>query len=202
MLMHNLQWPEIFLYSEREIITMHLHSWGHIVSGCKVRRRHWAQHRDWVRRDGDPCELFSCAKPGGCGLGLEEIPSAMFSPLSSAVFLGALAAATDLRLDVGTSSLPLLASSMCWVPLSSPLPMVLWAADLSLVSAAADMNQVLPPLQQHPECLLFTLSRIWTWSPWPEWAWIYLQNNTDQCWAIAIVSLLGKSFMSPKARCQ
>lgn len=84
MLMHNLQWPEIFLYSEREIIIMHLHSWGHIISGRKVRRRHWAQHRDWVRRDGDPCELFSCAKPGGCGLGLEEIPPAMFSPPSSA----------------------------------------------------------------------------------------------------------------------
>lgn len=52
--MHNLQWPAIFLYSEREIIIMHLHSQGHIISGCKARQRHQAQQPGWVRRDGDP----------------------------------------------------------------------------------------------------------------------------------------------------
>lgn len=86
------------------------------------------------------------------------------------------------------------------------LPTVLQAAGTSLISATATRNQVYLSLQQHPECLLFTLSRIWNWFPWPERAWVYghkkleffLQSNTAQCWATAIVLLLGKLFMSPK----
>lgn len=200
MLMHNLQGPAIFLYSEREIIIMHVHSRGHIISGCKARQRHQAQHRDGVRRDGVPGALFSCAKPCGCGLGLEEISPALFSPLSSAVLLGALAAATDLHLNAGMSSLSLLASSMCWVPLSSPLPVVLWAADTSLVLAAADRNQVYLPYSN----TLNVFS-----SPFPEFGpGPRGQNELEFICKITLtnsgplpVLLLGKSFMSPKARC-
>lgn len=168
MLMHNLQRPAIFLYSEREIITMHLHSRGHIISECKARQRPQAQHQDWVRRDGDPCELCSSAKPCGRGLGLEEICPALFSPLSSAVLLGAVAAATDLQLDAGMSSLPLLASSACWVPLSCPCPWFSELLNTFLVSAAADRNQVYLPYSNTLNVFSSLFTRIWTWSPWTE----------------------------------
>lgn len=78
--------------------------------------------------------------------------------------------------------------------------MALCAARASLISATAARNQV----QQHPQCFLFTFSRIWNWFPWPERAWVYGHNKleyflqSNQCWAPAIVLLLGKLFMSPK----
>lgn len=58
-----------FSHIVREIIIVHLHSWGHSTSRCKARKRHQEQHRDWVWRDRDPLELFSCTKPWSWALG-------------------------------------------------------------------------------------------------------------------------------------
>lgn len=92
MLMHNLQWPVILLYSETEIIIMHLHFLGHVISGYKARQSHQARYWDWAWRDRDLCELCSSGEPCGCGFGVEEISPALLSALSSAIFLGALVA--------------------------------------------------------------------------------------------------------------
>lgn len=89
---------------------------------------------------------------------------------------------------------------------TSILPMALWAAGTSLISATATRNQLYLPYSNTLNVFSSPFPEFGTGSHGQNKLWFvaiislnfFLQSNTDQCWATANVLLLGKLFMYPK----